>query len=112
MKLTIETDRENDGRWIAKVPELPGVLAYGATQEEAMAKALALRVLAASSGPPQDEADSAPLAIQSALWMFLNPPPHAIFTPSRSGVPAGTMDWVRPRAAQEVPGTKPGNPAS
>jgi predicted RNase H-like HicB family nuclease len=48
MKLTIETDREADGRWIAEVPELAGVLAYGATQDEAMAKAevLALRVLA------------------------------------------------------------------
>jgi len=48
MNLTIETDREADGRWIAEVPELPGVLAYGATQSEAMAKAeaLALRVLA------------------------------------------------------------------
>jgi predicted RNase H-like HicB family nuclease len=48
MKLTIETDREADGRWIAEVPELAGVLAYGATQDEAMAKAevLALSVLA------------------------------------------------------------------
>ncbi|MBC8048548.1 MAG: type II toxin-antitoxin system HicB family antitoxin [Chitinophagales bacterium] len=48
MNLTIETDREDDGRWIAEVPELPGVLAYGATRHEAMAKAevLALRVLA------------------------------------------------------------------
>ena len=48
MKLTIETDREEDGRWIAEVPELPGVLCYGATQQEAMAKAeaLALRVIA------------------------------------------------------------------
>lgn len=48
MRLTLETDREDDGRWIAEVPELPGVLAYGATQEEAMTKAeaLALRVLA------------------------------------------------------------------
>jgi predicted RNase H-like HicB family nuclease len=48
MKLTIETDREADGRWIAEVPELPGVLAYGVTQHEAMAKAevLALRALA------------------------------------------------------------------
>jgi predicted RNase H-like HicB family nuclease len=48
MKLTIETDREDDGRWIAEVPELAGVLAYGATREEAMARAevLALRVLA------------------------------------------------------------------
>ena len=48
MKFTIEHEREEDGRWIAEVPELPGVLAYGATADEAMAKAevLALRVLA------------------------------------------------------------------
>ena len=44
MKLTIETEREDDGRWIAEVPELPGVLAYGATQGEAMAKAAAMRI--------------------------------------------------------------------
>jgi predicted RNase H-like HicB family nuclease len=48
MKLTLETEQEVDGRWIAEVPQLPGVLAYGATRDEAMAKAevLALRVLA------------------------------------------------------------------
>ncbi len=48
MKLTLETEQEDDGRWIAEVPQLPGVLAYGATRDEAMAKAevLALRVLA------------------------------------------------------------------
>jgi predicted RNase H-like HicB family nuclease len=48
MKLTIETEREDDGRWIAEVPELAGVLAYGATRDEAMARAevLALRVFA------------------------------------------------------------------
>jgi len=48
MHLRIETEREDDGRWIAEVPQLPGVLAYGATAEEASAKAeiLALRVLA------------------------------------------------------------------
>jgi predicted RNase H-like HicB family nuclease len=48
MKFTIEYEREEDGRWLAEVPELPGVLAYGATADEAMAKAeaLALRVLA------------------------------------------------------------------
>jgi predicted RNase H-like HicB family nuclease len=48
MKLTIEPELEDDGRWIAEVPELPGVLAYGETQGEAMLKAetLALRVLA------------------------------------------------------------------
>ena len=48
MHLTIEHEQEEDGRWLAEVPELPGVLAYGATEQEAMAKAqvLALRVLA------------------------------------------------------------------
>jgi len=44
----IELEQEIDGRWIAEVVELPGVLAYGATQEHAIAQvqALALRVVA------------------------------------------------------------------
>jgi predicted RNase H-like HicB family nuclease len=48
MNFSIEHEQEADGRWLAEVPELPGVLAYGASAEEAMAKAeaLALRVLA------------------------------------------------------------------
>ncbi len=48
MQLSIEIDREVDGRWIAAVPDLPGVLCYGQTQEEAIkhVKALALRVIA------------------------------------------------------------------
>jgi len=48
MQLNLEIEREEDGRWVAEVPELPGVLAYGATAAEAMSKAevLALRVLA------------------------------------------------------------------
>ena len=48
MKLTVETEHEADGRWIAEVPEPPGTLAYGATREKAIAsaEALALRVLA------------------------------------------------------------------
>ena len=36
---TIELERETDGRWIAEVVELPGVLAYGATQDDALALA-------------------------------------------------------------------------
>ena len=46
--LTIEIDHEEDGRWIGEVPELPGVLVYGATEAEARNKAaaLALRVIA------------------------------------------------------------------
>ncbi len=48
MKLTLEVEQEEDGRWIAEVPELPGVLAYGQSRERAIASAevLALRVLA------------------------------------------------------------------
>ena len=48
MKYSIECEREDDGRWLAEVPELPGVMAYSTTAEEAQAKAqvLALRVLA------------------------------------------------------------------
>lgn len=43
----LEVEREDDGRWIAEVPDLPGVMAYGTTEAEAIAKvqALALRVL-------------------------------------------------------------------
>ena len=44
----VDVERESDGRWIAEVPELPGVLTYGQTREEAVrrAQALALHVLA------------------------------------------------------------------
>lgn len=46
--MIIETDIEEDSRWIAEIPDLPGVLVYGMTQEEAISKvkALALRILA------------------------------------------------------------------
>ncbi len=48
MILTIEHEQEEDGRWIIEILEIPGVLAYGKTREEATAKAqaVALRVLA------------------------------------------------------------------
>ena len=47
-KLVIEVEREEDGRWIAEVPTLPGVMVYGETRDEAIAKveALALRAMA------------------------------------------------------------------
>jgi predicted RNase H-like HicB family nuclease len=46
--MRIEVEQEEDGRWIAEIADLSGVMAYGATREEAIrkAKALALRVLA------------------------------------------------------------------
>jgi predicted RNase H-like HicB family nuclease len=46
--LTVEVEQEDDGRWLAEVPDIPGVLAYGGTREEAIERvqALSLRVLA------------------------------------------------------------------
>jgi predicted RNase H-like HicB family nuclease len=46
--MRVEIEQEEDGRWLTEIPDLPGVMAYGATREEALAraKALALRVLA------------------------------------------------------------------
>ena len=46
--MNIEIEREDDGRWIAEVPDLPGVMTYGQSQKEVVSKvkALALRVLA------------------------------------------------------------------
>jgi predicted RNase H-like HicB family nuclease len=48
LRLKVETEQEEDGRWLAEVPELPGVLAYGESSGEARARAqaLALRVVA------------------------------------------------------------------
>jgi len=48
MVLTVELEQEDDGRWLAEVLELPGVMAYGSSAQEAVAKAkaLALRVVA------------------------------------------------------------------
>lgn len=48
MNFTVEIEREDDGRWLAEVPVLSGVMAYGADRDEAVARvqALALRVIA------------------------------------------------------------------
>lgn len=48
MTFHIEIEEETDGRWIAEVTDLPGVMAYGVTRPDAVAKvqALALRALA------------------------------------------------------------------
>jgi predicted RNase H-like HicB family nuclease len=48
MKFTVEYEQEEDGRWLAEVRELPGVMVYGKDPDEAtaLAQALALRVIA------------------------------------------------------------------
>ena len=59
MNLAVETELESDGRWLAEIPRIPGVMAYGTTRQEAIARAeaLALRVLAdrLDSGETPDE---------------------------------------------------------
>jgi len=61
MNFTIEVEQEEDGRWLAEVPQLPGVLTYGPTRPEAVTRAqvLALRVLAdrLEHGEPVPEMD-------------------------------------------------------
>ena len=65
MNFTLECERETDGRWIAEVPQLPGVLAYGSTSADAMAKAevLALRVIA----DQLENGESEPVSIRFSL---------------------------------------------
>lgn len=68
MNLKIETEREDDRRWIAEVPDLSGVLAYGLTRERAVAKAeaLALRVTAERLENQEEVPDMANLFLVAA----------------------------------------------
>jgi predicted RNase H-like HicB family nuclease len=63
MNFRIEFDCEEDGRWIADIPDLPGVMAYGQTQEEAKAnvEVLALRVVA-------DQIEASKKAVPSVVF--------------------------------------------
>ncbi len=65
MNFTLECEQEIDGRWIAEVPELPGVLSYGDSATNAMAKAeiLALRVIA----DRLENGESEPVSISLSL---------------------------------------------
>ena len=65
MNFTLECDQEVDGRWIAEVPELPGVLSYGNSAAAAMSKAgiLALRVIA----DRLENSESVPVSISLSL---------------------------------------------
>jgi predicted RNase H-like HicB family nuclease len=62
----IELEREVDGRWIAEVVGLPGALAYGATQDEAIARAQALALRVVADQLEHDEAGREYLSISFA----------------------------------------------
>jgi predicted RNase H-like HicB family nuclease len=69
MIYNIEYEREEDGRWIAEAPQLPGVLAYGQTREEAMTKAAALALRVLAERLESDECSPTPISIAfSAAW--------------------------------------------
>lgn len=64
----VDTEKEEDGRWLAEVVELPGALAYGPTQDAAVSRvqALALRVIAERL--EHGEAGPEPLSISFKAW--------------------------------------------
>ncbi|SDE08631.1 type II toxin-antitoxin system HicB family antitoxin [Rhodospira trueperi] len=66
--MRLETEQEADGRWIAEIPDLPGVMAYGETRARAItaAKALALRVMADRLEHGEAVMEIDPLFAQSA----------------------------------------------
>ena len=68
MNYQIECEQEVDGRWVAEVPQLPGVLAYGATSDEALSRAevLALRVLAEQLESSEAKPQSLSFSISAA----------------------------------------------
>ena len=64
----VETERETDGRWIAEIPSLPGVMAYGGTEKEAIAsaQALALRILADRIEERKDPTETLTFSIEAS----------------------------------------------
>ena len=68
LNLDIENEREADGRWLAEVPQLPGVVAYAATRDVAVARAqvLALRVLAERLEHSESEPSSISISVAAA----------------------------------------------
>jgi predicted RNase H-like HicB family nuclease len=64
----VETELEADGRWIAEILDLPGVMAYGTTEREAVAsaQALALRVLADRIEEQKEPAETVTVSIEAA----------------------------------------------
>jgi predicted RNase H-like HicB family nuclease len=62
MLLTLETEQETDGRWLAEVPELAGVMAYGQMRSDAMAKAEALAFRVRAERLEHGEAQPMPIS--------------------------------------------------
>jgi predicted RNase H-like HicB family nuclease len=65
----VETEREADGRWIAEIVDVPGVMAYGSSEKEAVAsaQALALRILADRIEQQKESTETVTVSIEAAL---------------------------------------------
>ena len=100
MCFTIETELEEDGRWIAEVTELPGVLAYGASREQAIAhvEALALRVLADKIEHGEEVPGVASVFAVAARVSGRPPAPKLFWPPCFAS--AGTPSASRARTAR------------
>jgi len=84
----VETEREDDGRWLAEVLELPGVLAYGESEDAALSKvqALALRVIAErlEHGEAGPESSPSPSTLRDCVAEH----------PRASGAGRASSDWM------------------
>ena len=60
----VEFDRKDDGRWIAEIPKLPGVMAYGLTKKEALQKVYAIALRTLADGVEQGR------ALMPVAWLF------------------------------------------
>ncbi len=65
--MTIELDREDDGRWIAEVLELPGVMCYGQTRDDAISKAERLAIEVIADRIAHGEMTSSALAVSFSI---------------------------------------------
>lgn len=86
MNFHIEYEREDDGRWLAEVPEIPGVLCYGASALEAMGRAQALALRALAERIEQGENQPMPIHIMlAAAWATGRRPKPNGFLPRYCG---------------------------
>jgi len=65
MNLHVEYEQEEDGRWIAEIPELPGVMSYGVSRKDAAAKVEALALRAIADRLDAGEMDASTITIET-----------------------------------------------
>jgi predicted RNase H-like HicB family nuclease len=95
--LTIECDKEEDGRWIAEVRELPGVMAYGDTASEGYEKAKALALMVVADRVEHDEDVVYGSGNVFRDFGYPDARPNA-FLPPRSPRTGRSRKWIKSRS--------------